>query len=461
MQAEELIDEFNSPDEMIEGVCRKLEEYKSVNYLCAQVVKMLDQARDERTQIVKEQDKLIKQYVVAAAKVNKTEEENRNLERINSDRRAKEKELKECDFNYYGGILYDFKKKLTCRDIAVEEALIQEDSDLSVRNVASTRMAELLGLNGKDGNLIVNSELTDITVNGEVMQGVAMDEAEGDILGVVVRKAGRKKKVKYSANAFRELLNLQIFDIIMGQVDRNHGNYICQTQENKEDSTVEITHITGIDNDMCGGLLTYDDIYSTGKKGKKRIRNIEIDGKLQVPAMDYDLAMRIKVITPEIIHYLFCDIFSYDERLAIIDRIKGIQNVIKKLEEEDRKNLVKAENKSKIKNKGKAGDKIKLENKGKAEYKSKFIRRNDVAKWQTALDDYGEEVRPLIQEDREKALALMEKHIGTQYNLIGQPDLFQDNSKVKDISAEIEKEKNKTINAVASVTYLHADFLFS
>lgn len=106
--------------------------------------------------------------------------------------------------------------------------------------------------------------------------------------------SNRNKELKYSPGAFRDLLNLQIFDIIMGQVDRNPGNYMCQTRDKEDTDVTEITHITGIDNDMCGGLLEYNDIYMTGTEGIDKLKNIEVNGEIQIPVMDHDLAMRDK-----------------------------------------------------------------------------------------------------------------------------------------------------------------------
>ena len=94
--------------------------------------------------------------------------------------------------------------------------------------------------------------------------------------------SNRNKELKYSPGAFRDLLNLQIFDIIMGQVDRNPGNYMCQTQDKEDTDVTEITHITGIDNDMCGGLLEYNEIYMTGTEGIDKLKKIQVFCKTQI-----------------------------------------------------------------------------------------------------------------------------------------------------------------------------------
>ncbi len=333
-------------------------------------------------------------------------------------------------YGYVSETLHEISKKARCHDIAVSSAMIKENADLSRRNVASARMAKLLGLNGEGHNLIADSKLADVIINGKTMHGILMDEASGVVLSDYSKHS--VFKTRYSADAFRSLLNLQIYDIIMGQVDRNASNYLGAIKEDKMTGSCEVLNITGIDNDMCGGVLRYSDIFIEGKSGYNRIRNIVVDNSFQPPAIEKELADNIMKLTPEIIHFQFCDIFDKDERRALIDRLSEVQEVIKIL---------------------------------KKKHQDKIIGRTDKAQWTTRMMEFskvvGERMRKDVKDANDEEKRLMDdldRRKNDKKNKMTQMKYLKEKAKIKN---RVNNIKMRTVNLVKSKCYLRTDYLFT
>jgi hypothetical protein len=131
---------------------------------------------------------------------------------------------------------------------------------------------------------------------------------------------------------------------------------------------------------MSFGLIKYSDIVKNGQVGIKEMKPLEIDGTLTIPFLDYDMAMKIKALKPAEISYQMADILSKEEISALIDRIKGVQNVInRQLALEDS-----------FKNKN-------------IPYKSKFVMdTGDGKEWESALNKYGETLGKIIKREGEE-----------------------------------------------------------
>ena len=347
-----------------------------------------------------------------------------------------EEKLDKTEYRWLGKTLVGLGNSMRRTDIATLDAKIDKNAELTRRNVACSRMAKLLGLNDGKSNLIVNSRFADIYVNGKLKQGIVMDEAPGSNVEDLEKAEGAlRRNVKYSGNAFREVINLQIFDVIMGQVDRNPGNYLCQSSRKEGTNITEIDHITGIDNDMCGGVLKYKDILNEGRKGINRLRTLEVKSVMQIPVIDNDLAIQIEALTPEMIHYNFCDVLDQSEREALIDRIKGVKSLIKGLRKKERKN------------------------RGKAGFSSKFVSRDNKAGWQNCVDSYGKRVKEFVKEDQEKA-AQLAKNLKDELNQKGlnRTDPLKYEEELNNIEKMCEEVREDTANQVKQATYFHTRY---
>ena len=295
------------------------------------------------------------------------------------------KEVEECDYAFIAKEISRLQKAAFSDIIAGGISKIESGEELSKRNVATSRLAKILGI----GNLIAKSELATVTINGKTMTGTIMDQAKGaDTSRVIKTNQFKKKTVKYTGNAFKELTSLQVFDIICGQVDRHSGNYLATTEE--KDGVVYLQSFQGIDNDMSFGLLTYKDILDTKMNGYKRIRNIENDGKMVLPFIDLELAMKIKALDVNILEYQMADILSKKERKALTARIKSVKKVIEK-------QLAYEE---------------KLRSKG-VKFNSRFVNsKTDRRAWDKAMQIYNQKMDKLKQKNPDYAKGYIE---GTTY----------------------------------------------
>lgn len=261
-----------------------------------------------------------------------------------------EKQLAITDYAQLIDSVFNVAKALTLQQFSVRVPKIDKGSKMAKRNVASSRMADMLGLSG----LIVHSEMTDITINGRKMRGVMMDKAPGEEENAYRKKeineykkdnvdytgeiTNENQKTYYSTEAYQQLLSLQVLDFICGQVDRHGANYFIEMEKDEHGKNV-IKKITGIDNDTSFGKLDYNTIHNNGYF-YHFIRNMEVDDVFVLPAMDVQLAAKIKSLTPEIIKYMMVDLLDETECEALINRIQGVQKAIIKQENRE-KNMIK------------------------------------------------------------------------------------------------------------------------
>ncbi|MBR4668480.1 MAG: hypothetical protein IKO76_06980 [Butyrivibrio sp.] len=236
-----------------------------------------------------------------------------------------EEEEKE-DFDFLATYYFGIRKNYMLASIATGNAKIDENETLTKRNAAASRLAKILGIE----DVIVKSKMVDLLIDGKKKRGVLMDEAKGNTLSAYRKELdvhSPEAKVRYTAEALKQISQLQILDIICGQVDRNDSNYICDIVENDE-GIHDIKKIQGIDNDMAFGKLKYKDIFARGENGYNRIKNIEDEGSFMGLAIDLTFAKKIVRLKPEILDYQMCDLLNKKEREALIDRLRGVQNAL-------------------------------------------------------------------------------------------------------------------------------------
>lgn len=90
--------------------------------------------------------------------------------------------------------------------------------------------------------------------------GIIMQKVEGATGDSVGKSKEERKEILNDPVARRGLSNLYLLDIIAGQVDRHHGNFIVEIKGGK------IVGIKGIDNDLSFGKDYKDINYDTNKK---------------------------------------------------------------------------------------------------------------------------------------------------------------------------------------------------
>lgn len=188
---------------------------------------------------------------------------------------------------------------------------LDENQAFDVRNIATKKMAEILGLS----NLIVNSEIVTIKSGNDKKVGVLMDEAEG----ISFPEFESKEAMRISPCFQKEINDLQILDTIVMQMDRYNLNYNIKISENN----VAIG-IIAYDND-CSFNLNTDLTRSLGCVPAL----INKDGKIDIPYMSKPLASKILNTDEQVIRETLLGILDNEYIEATINRFLQIKNAIK------------------------------------------------------------------------------------------------------------------------------------
>jgi len=196
---------------------------------------------------------------------------------------------------------------------------IEAGRRLGARNVATRRVAELLGC--KD--CVADSKTVLFTdEKGALKSGNSMEEVKGSNIVSLIRKYHR---VEFTGKAKRMIAELQFVDFICGQMDRHVGNYLVNGKV--RNGVVIIDSIVGIDNDMSFGDYTYKDL----KAGLNRLGGPESGGTFAMRKISRDLYTKIMRTRPEILRYALADLgLSEKEFGALENRLKGMQSYLRR-----------------------------------------------------------------------------------------------------------------------------------
>ena len=219
-------------------------------------------------------------------------------------------------------LLRDIAPKMMKTAVAFENltscAKISVGSKIAVRNVATSRMASLLGV----GGLVVKSTTALVQEKGKRQRkGIVMERARGRSAADVDSTRG-ETKVKYSPDAVRQLVNLHLLDLICGQTDRHMNNYFVTI-----DQQGQIDGIQGIDNDVAFGELT-------GQNIKRKTGHLLGMESMNLPVVDQEMYESICAVTSEVIQVNFADLLSQKEIRALTDRIRTVREYLTKRIEE-------------------------------------------------------------------------------------------------------------------------------
>lgn len=204
--------------------------------------------------------------------------------------------------------------------------------DLPSRNIATRRLAELLGLS----DLVVNAGYMDLSVDGKLYKGVYTSKAEGIDINRPNGKRELKEAVQNDNSSFQKAVSgLQVLDAICGQVDRHVGNMLYKTEE--VDGIKVLTGIEGIDNELCFGLaddLSSNRIYRMGRDEKMKFatKRGEVES---VPAIDGKLAGNIMTLDRDTLDYTLGDILNGKELDCLEQRVKKVQKLVAQMEKKE------------------------------------------------------------------------------------------------------------------------------
>ncbi len=206
---------------------------------------------------------------------------------------------------------------------------IEEGSSISVRNVAASRLAGLLGTSG----LFVKSRTAVIEQNGEKKKGTLMMEASGESFRKLERKAQEEHlKLEYSPEMIRQLTILQIMDTLFGCMDRSDEDFFAESHV--EGGRLIVTGLTAINNEYSFGVYSYEEVTDTEDGIESPFVDELDDEKCYLPAMDRQLYDHMINLSSEEIDYALKDILTDKELGALKSRLAGIQNVLEKTAEQ-------------------------------------------------------------------------------------------------------------------------------
>ena len=235
------------------------------------------------------------------------------------------------------GVVKDLDKPMFAAYVARRGPEIEKGRNLSSRNVATSRLAKFLGI----GDCVVGCDMARVEIGGEQKEGIVMEEAKGTEMMTLMDEQ-EFRFGEYSVKAAKQCFALQVFDLICGQTDRHIGNYTAQMKVDEHNpGAFTIEGITGIDNDMAFGLMSYKRIKEEGIIGGL-IGVEDKDGNFVLPALDLEVAHNILALEPGMLRYIVGDVLNAREMAAMTDRLQGVQSAIRKKMEDEKKAAEKA-----------------------------------------------------------------------------------------------------------------------
>jgi len=213
-------------------------------------------------------------------------------------------------------------------DGTVKIAGIDVGNPLSCRNVATSRVVSLFGLN----DTVAPSQMVVIKQKGEPDQyGTAMRKAEGKPIEKFPQEQLANATV--SPQAVRQLSNLQVLDYICGQIDRHQGNFMLQSRET-EDGSLHFTGITAFDNDMAFGKLHPDMIVQSDTKVAGKYNHLPLltneSGLCSMPHIDEATYHTVITLDEAALRYMLCDLLDEGELNALGARLQAMKDVLQR-----------------------------------------------------------------------------------------------------------------------------------
>ena len=202
-----------------------------------------------------------------------------------------------------------------------DTAGIKSDNLISTRNIATSRMAELLNVK----KLVAESRQVYIVdrETSSVRTGIAMSQVAGSDYSELTNQVKTDNRTMiHSPEAVRQLVCLQMLDVLCAQIDRNKSNiFAAQTEQ---DGKVVITGIQAIDNDMAFGTVSYEELNKRAD-GLNMLPVFEKDGPCTLPALDGNMAASILALNDEVVRYQMQDLLNEAEIKVLLDRLQGMQ----------------------------------------------------------------------------------------------------------------------------------------
>lgn len=210
-----------------------------------------------------------------------------------------------------------------------------EKVNMTRRNVATSRVAALLGLSdlvAESQTAEIYDEATENTLRGNIMKKTRCKEATVDAINKNKANTGQLM-VSVTGGFQRDITNLQVLDVICGQLDRHNGNYFVDV-----DNCGNFCGIQGIDNDASFGRNEQQSLAGRPEAGARAV--YDDNNEMCIPYMDKNLADRIVQLNPQVLEYTLQDLLKPDEIKAAKTRLTRVKEAILKQREKDPSRLL-------------------------------------------------------------------------------------------------------------------------
>ena len=222
-----------------------------------------------------------------------------------------------------------------------------KSANISRRNVATTRIADLLGI----GDVIARSRTAKITDSaGNSMVGNLMEGAKGVVGSEALAMRVDRKAIAYAQRTgnydvtkhnFDEygsemdfdqpvmqkgMTSLQVLDALCGQQDRHRENYLVELDE--EGNAIGLK---GIDNDFSFGRSDLDQASKGANRDlNSKLRDVVQQGQIVLPHMDKQLALNILALNDSTVKYALADLITQEEIDWFLRRLHDMQAALRK-----------------------------------------------------------------------------------------------------------------------------------
>lgn len=196
-----------------------------------------------------------------------------------------------------------------------KESAAAKDIDLTAHNIATSRIAEMIGL----GHLVAHSEKMVVRSGDKTMMGCFMEFARGvDPTSKDPNTIQKLSEVEFSPNPSftRDMAGLEILDILCAQKDRHAGNLFYQLSEPDERGKRKIIGLQGIDNDLAFGLLEQSESNWKGTHQRWEKDNIFIDK---------DVADKIRKLDDAALDFALGDLLNGQQMERMKERVHHFQ----------------------------------------------------------------------------------------------------------------------------------------
>ncbi|MBQ9866309.1 MAG: hypothetical protein IJM34_04750 [Lachnospiraceae bacterium] len=217
--------------------------------------------------------------------------------------------VKPQDLLLINKVLAVFARSFNSYTMATDSAKIKAGSNLSSRNVATYRMAVALGIEGN----VARSETAKVMVDGKEVYGNLVEEAKGR----EAHETAKNVMAYYTDRCICNMADMQIFDFICGQIDRNTKNYYTSLDKDEN-----IYDLKMIDNDLCFGKLKPSEL----EKGRGRLPAFNI---AVINVLTDGFKKRILEMDEKTISVLLGDILSEEEIKAAAERLGYVKGKIR------------------------------------------------------------------------------------------------------------------------------------